>query len=170
MRAGYMPPEQAENPNIQDPHRIVRSTAQPDVLWCQHHGGIWRSGDNARSWQEVTGAPGSSFGFAVAAHPAQAGTAWFVPGVADQQRVPVGGALAVNRTRDGGGSFEALRAGLPQRDCYDLVYRHGLAVDASGDRLLMGSTTGNLWASDDGGDRWVRVPVNLPPIHAVRFD
>lgn len=35
---------------------------------------------------------------------------------------------------------------------------------------VMGSTTGNLWASDDGGDRWVMVPVNLPPIHAVRFD
>ena len=170
MRAAYMPPDLAENPNTQDPHRIVRSPAQPDLLWCQHHGGIWRSGDNARSWQEVTGAPGSSFGFAVAAHPEQANTAWFVPAVADQQRVPARGALAVNRTRDGGRSFEALRAGLPQRDCYDLVYRHGLAVDASGGRLLMGSTTGNLWASDDGGDRWVMVPVNLPPIHAVRFD
>ena len=169
MHATYMPPEQGENPNTQDPHRIVRSPTQPDVLWCQHHNGIWRSGDNARSWQEVTSAPGSSFGFAVAVHPEQADTAWFVPGVADQQRVPVGGALAVNRTRDGGRSFEALRAGLPQRDCYDLVYRHGLAVDATGRRLLMGSTTGNLWASDDGGDRWAMVPASLPPVHAVRF-
>ena len=170
MRAAYMPPEQAENPNTQDPHRIVRSPTQPDVLWCQHHNGIWRSGDNARSWQEITTAPGSSFGFAVAVHPQQADTAWFVPGVADQQRVPIGGALVVNRTRDGGRSFEALRSGLPQQDCYDLVYRHGLAVDASGQRLLMGSTTGNLWASDDGADRWSRVAANLPPIAAVRFD
>ncbi|HWH80941.1 MAG TPA: exo-alpha-sialidase [Burkholderiaceae bacterium] len=170
MRAAYMPPDQAGNPNTQDPHRIVRSPTQPDVLWCQHHNGIWRSADNARSWQEITGAPGSTFGFAVAVHPSQPDTAWFVPGVADQQRVPVGAALQVNRTRDGGRSFEALRAGLPQRDCYDLVYRHGLAVDASGERLLMGSTTGNLWASDDGGERWERLAVDLPPIAAVRFD
>ena len=169
MRAAYMPPDQAGNPSIQDPHRIVRCPAQPDVLWCQHHNGIWRSADDARSWHEVTGAPGSNFGFAVAVHPEHADTAWFVPGVADQQRVPVGAALAVNRTRDGGRSFEALRGGLPQQDCYDLVYRHGLAVDATGRRLLMGSTTGTLWASDDGGERWAALPAKLPPIHAVRF-
>jgi hypothetical protein len=33
----------------------------------------------------------------------------------------------------------------------------------------MGSTTGNLWASDDGGDRWAAVAAHLPPIYAVRF-
>ncbi|MES2098943.1 MAG: exo-alpha-sialidase [Pseudomonadota bacterium] len=169
MRAAYMPPEQADSPNTQDPHRIVRCAAQPEVLWCQHHNGIWRSGDNAASWQEITTAPLANFGFGVAVHPDDADTAWFVPGVADQQRIPVDGALVVNRTRDGGRSFETLRAGLPQQDCYDLVYRHGLAVDASGARLLMASTTGNLWASDDGGNRWAMVQAHLPPIYAVRF-
>jgi hypothetical protein len=168
MRAAYMPPEQAENQNIQDVHRVVRCTAQPDVLWCQHHNGIWRSTDNAASWQEVK-APLSSFGFAVAAHPGEGGTAWFVPAVADERRVPVDGALVVNRTRDGGKSFETLRNGLPQRDCYDLVYRHGLAVAPDGEHLLMGSTTGGLWASADGGDHWQTVSQNLPPIYAVRF-
>jgi hypothetical protein len=169
MRAAYMPPEQADSPNTQDPHRIVRCPAAPDVLWCQHHNGIWRSTDNARSWQEITTAPGSNFGFALAVHPEHADTAWFVPGVADQQRVPIDAALCVNRTRDGGRSFETLRAGLPQRHCYDLVYRHGLAVDTTGHRLLMGSTTGNAWASDDGGERWAQLPAQFPPIHAVRF-
>ncbi len=86
----------------------------PDVLWCQHHNGIWRSTDNARSWQEVQGAPVSSFGFALAAHPQEPGTAWFVPAQADECRVPVDGALVVNRTRDGGRSFDTLRRGLPQ--------------------------------------------------------
>ncbi len=169
MHAAYMPPGQAEDPNTQDPHRIVRCAAEPDVLWCQHHNGIWRSTDNARSWHEVTGVPVAHFGFALAVHPEHADTAWFVPGVADQQRVPVNGALVVNRTRDGGRSFETLRAGLPREHCYDLVYRHGLALDATGQRLLMGSTTGSLWASDDGGDRWAAVAAHLPPIYAVRF-
>ena len=168
MRAAYMPPEQADNPNIQDPHRIVRCAAQPERLWCQHHNGIWRSDDNATSWQEVQ-APLSSFGFAVAVHPNDGDIAWFVPAVADQQRVPVGGALAVNHTRDGGKSFQTLRDGLPQRDCYDLVYRHGLAVAPDGEHLLMGSTTGGLWASADGGEHWQTVSQNLPPIYVVRF-
>ena len=169
MRAAYLPPEQADSPNTQDPHRIERCAGAPDVLWCQHHNGIWRSADNARSWQAVTGAPVSDFGFALAVHPQQPDTAWFVPGQADERRVPVDGALVVNRTRDGGRSFETLRQGLPQRDCWDLVYRHGLALAPDGRSLLMGSTTGGLWASGDAGDRWQAVPLRLPPIYALRF-
>jgi len=169
MQAGYMPPEQAENGNVQDPHCIVRCQARPDVLWCQHHGGIWRSGDNAAHWAEVTASPLSNFGFAVAVHPQDPDTAWFVPGVADQQRVPVAGALVVNRTRDGGRTFDTLRNGLPQSHCYDLAYRHGLAVAGDGRSLLLGTTTGNVWTSGDAGDHWIALSHHLPPVHAVRF-
>jgi hypothetical protein len=169
MRAAYLPPEQADNPNTQDAHLVDRCAAAPDVLWCQHHNGIWRSTDGARSWQEVVDAPLSNFGFAVAAHPTQPDTAWFAPAVKDECRVPLHGAMAVNRTRDGGRTFDTLRDGLPQRDCYDLVYRHGLAVAADGRALLMGSTTGSLWASADAGDTWRTVSLNLPPIFALRF-
>jgi hypothetical protein len=169
MRAAYMPPEQADSPNTQDPHRIERCAGAPDVLWCQHHNGIWRSVDNARHWQEVRGAPVSAFGFALAVHPQQPGTAWFVPAKADECRVPVDGALVVNRTCDGGGSFETLRHGLPQAHCYDLVYRHGLALAPDGRTLLMGSSSGGLWGSGDGGDHWQAVSLHLPPIYAVRF-
>ena len=102
-------------------------------------------------------------------HPGDADTAWFVPATADQRRVPLDGALIVNRTRDGGRSFETLRRGLPQADCYDLIYRHGLAVDPSGQHLLIGSTTGGLWSSGDGGDRWATISSHLPPIYAVRM-
>jgi len=169
MTANYMPPDQAGDQNTQDPHRIVRCTAQPEVLWCQHHSGIWRSVDDGAQWQAVETAPVSSFGFAVAVHPDDGDTAWFVPAQADQCRVPVDGALVVNRTRDGGRSFETLRQGLPQSHCYDLVYRHGLAVGRDGRSLLMGSTTGGLWSSNDAGERWDTVSAQLPMIYAVRF-
>lgn len=169
LNAAYMPPERAGDPRIQDPHRIVRCEAAPEVLWCQHHNGLWRSADNALSWQELTSAPVSQFGFAIAAHPHDPLTAWTVPAVADASRVPVDAALAVQRTRDGGQSFEALRQGLPQADCYDLVYRHGLDVSPDGHHLLMGSTTGHLWASANGGDDWQSVAAHLPPIYALRF-
>ena len=87
----------------------------------------------------------------------------------DELRMPRGGALAVTRTRDGGRSWESLRDGLPQRDAYDLVYRHGLDVDAGGTRLAMGSTTGALWTSDDSGEHWQLVNAHLPPIYSVAF-
>lgn len=169
MRADFMPPERAEDPNIQDPHCIVRCDAAPQVLWCQHHCGIWRSDDGGLHWKEITGVPVSKFGFAVAVHPRDPQTAWFVPAVADQTRVPVDGALVVNRTRDGGLSFETLREGLPQRHAYDLMYRHALAVAGDGRTLMMGSTTGGLWASADGGDAWQALSLHLPMIHAVAF-
>ena len=168
MHAAYMPPDQAENPNTQDPHRVVRCAGAPEVLWTQHHCGIWKSADNAGRWEEVK-APLSSFGFAVAVHPSNPGTAWFVPGVADQRRIPVEGQLVVNRTRDGGKSFETLREGLPQEGCYDLTYRHGLDIAPDGEHLLMGTTTGSLWSTGNGGDSWSTVSNHLPPIYAVRF-
>jgi hypothetical protein len=152
MRADYMPPEMNENEEVQDPHRIVRCPGEPDVLWCQHHNGMWRSTDGGRRWQEITGVPLSHFGFAVAAHSLDGNTAWFVPAQADQRRIPVGAALAVLRTSDGGKSFEVLDRGLPQAHCYDLVYRHALAVDEDGRALIMGSTTGGVWISENGGD------------------
>jgi photosystem II stability/assembly factor-like uncharacterized protein len=168
MRAAYMPPEQAYDPEVQDPHAIARCAARPEVLWCQHHNGIFRSTDGGAHWGELQ-APLSSFGFAVAAHPHDPQTAWFIPAVKDECRVPVDRALAVNRTRDGGASFETLRAGLPQHDCYDLVYRHGLAVDPGGIGLAMGSTTGGVWTSADAGEHWTALPARLAPVYAVRF-
>lgn len=168
MYADYMPEELRGDPNIQDPHRMVRCAAQPDALWVQHHCGIFRSTDDARSWQPIRAQP-SSFGFAVAVHPHDAQTAWFAPAVKDALRVPVDARFVVTRTRDGGASFETLSAGLPQGPAYDLVYRHGLDVDATGTCLAMGSTTGSLWVSENGGERWQQLSANLPPIYCVRF-
>ncbi len=169
MWAAYMPPEKKDAPEIQDPHRIVQCAASPDVFWAQHHNGVFRSTDGMASWHEVTAIEPSGFGFAVAVHPAEPTTAWFVPGVKDECRIPVDGRFVVARTRDGGESFELLREGLPQTHAYDLVFRHALDVDAGGDRLAMGSTTGNLWISEDQGDAWTLVNAHLPPVYAVRF-
>ena len=168
MWAAYLPPEERENPATQDPHRIVRCAAAPDVLWTQHHNGVFRSVDGGQTWREIAIAP-SSFGFAVAVHPTDPDTAWFAPAISDQQRYPVEGRFILTRTRDGGATFERLTAGLPDHESYDLVYRHGLDVDDTGARLAVGSTTGSLWVSDDAGDRWACVNANLPPIHAVRW-
>jgi len=41
-------------------------------------------------------------------------------------------------------------------------------VATDGLSLLMGSTTGSLWASGDGGEHWASVSQHLPPIYAVR--
>jgi len=169
MRAAYMPPQRAEDENIQDPHRVVQCPAAPDVMWVQHHNGIFHSTDAARSWQEITDVKPSTFGFAVAVHPKDPAVAWFVPAIKDECRLPVNGQVVVTRTRDAGRSFDVLRSGLPQRHAYDLIYRHCMDVDSSGDQLAIGSTTGALWVSEDQGDSWKCVSGHFPPVYCVRF-
>lgn len=166
--ATYMPPELAGVKETQDPHRIARCAAAPDTMWMQHHCGIFRSTDTGKTWIQLK-PPGDDFGFAVAAHPGDANTAWFVPGMKDELRMPRDGALAVTRTRDGGKTWESLREGLPQKDAFDLIYRHGLDVDPTGRQLVMGSTTGGLWTSEDAGEHWTLINAHLPPVYAVRL-
>lgn len=169
MRAEYMPPEQADDPDSQDPHLLAHCTSNPDTQWVQHHNGIFKSTDGANTWTEIEKAGPSTFGFAVAIHPEDGNTAWFVPGVKDEIRIPVDGKFVVTRTRDGGENFDVLTKGLPQVDAYDIVFRHGLAVDETGERLVMGSTTGSVWISENSGDDWVTFSTHLPPVYSVRF-
>jgi hypothetical protein len=166
--ATYMPPDQQGKLDSQDPHRVVRCPAAPDVMWMQHHCGIFRSDDAGVTWSQLK-PPGDDFGFAVAVHPKDPQTAWFVPAMKDELRMPRDGAMAVTRTRDGGKTWQSLRGGLPQTDAFDLIYRHGLDVDETGASLAMGSTTGALWTSDNGGEDWRLVNAHLPPVYAVRF-
>ncbi len=169
MSADFMPPDRQLDDAIQDPHRVVRCSTDPDVLWTQHHNGIFRSTDDCRTWQRIETAPVSSFGFALAVHPTDADTAWFVPAEVDEVRIPVDGQMIVNRTSDGGATFNTTRDGLPQQHAYHLVYRHGLDVDGSGQRLAMASTTGSMWCSNDGGEQFQSITDHLPPVACVRW-
>ena len=52
---------------------------------------------------------------------------------------------------------------------HDLVYRHALDIDETGNRLAFGSTAGSLRTTEDQGDAWQCVSANLPPIYSARF-
>ncbi|MCB1520045.1 MAG: hypothetical protein KDJ37_05645 [Hyphomicrobiaceae bacterium] len=169
MRADHVPPELTNDPIAQDVHCLAQCANAPERMWVQHHNGIFVSSDEGRTFTEITDVAPSTFGFPVVVHPRDPDTAWFVPGIKDELRIPHDGQLVVTRTRDGGRTFEKLTSGLPQKHAYDIVYRHGLDIDGSGDRLAFGSTTGGLWVSEDQGDTWENIANTLPPVYAVRF-
>jgi photosystem II stability/assembly factor-like uncharacterized protein len=166
MRLDHTPEPEAEWGH--DTHYLEQCEAEPDHVWQQNHAGIYYSDDAARSWRKVS-APeqGIHFGFPVTADAKHGRTAWVVPARSDQQRMAIEGALFVARTDDGGRSWRALRRGLPQEHAYDVVLRHALANHDG--VVAFGSTTGNLYVSDDGGEGWVAAANNLPPIYSVRF-
>ena len=165
----YMPPERRYDGNVQDVHRIDACAAQPDAMWLQHHGGMFKSVDGGLRWTAIAAPAPSGFGFPVVAHPSDPQRAWFAPAHSDAQRMPVDGRMVVTETRDGGATFTAQGQGLPDRDAYHLVYRHGLACAPDGRTLAIGSTTGGLWISEDGGTSWQCISRDLPPIAVVRF-
>ncbi|HEY0562872.1 MAG TPA: sialidase family protein [Methylophilus sp.] len=162
----YMP-----NPEFEwghDPHFVTSCAAQPDHLWQQNHFGIYYSDNGANSWQKVSlPDAGVNFGFPIAADAQDGRTAWVVPAQADSARMAINGGLFVARTNDGGQSWQTFRKGLPQENAYDIVLRHGL--DAAGDDVCFGSTTGNAYISADRGETWQCLGQNFPPIYSVRF-
>ena len=162
----YLPNPEAEWGH--DPHYVEICRAQPDHMWMQNHCGVFYSSDRAETWKKVDDvSKGVHFGFPVAADQEDGKSAWLVPGKADQHRTAIDGGLFVARTNDGGESWEQLRGGLPQENAFDVVYRH--ALGNSGDLLAFGSTTGNLYVSENRGTSWHPVAHNLPPIYSVRF-
>lgn len=164
--ADFLPDPYAEVGH--DAHFLAGCAADPDVLWQQNHCGIFRSTNGGQKWDAVSQKGNvAHFGFPIAVDANDPDTAWVVPAVSDEIRIAVNGALCVCRTIDGGETWQELRAGLPQRDCYDIVFRH--AFDVAGDDLAFGSTTGNAYVSADRGDSWECLGNNLPPVYSVRF-
>lgn len=151
-----------------DPHFVTVCPGQPDYLWQQNHCGVFYSANAAQSWQKVSKPEaGVHFGFPIAADAHDGRTAWVVPARADMERMAIGGGLCVARTTDGGQTWQTFRKGLPQENAYDIVLRH--ALDASGNRLCFGSTTGNVYLSEDRGESWQCLGNNFPPVYSVRF-
>jgi hypothetical protein len=166
MLMDYLPKPDAEWGH--DPHYIEMCPGQPDHIWQQNHCGVFYSANGAETWTKVSNPnQGVHFGFPVTVDDEDGKTAWVVPGKADSERMAIDGGLFVARTTDGGRSWQELRDGLPQEHAYDVVYRHALA--SSGPRVAFGSTTGNLYISENRGDNWRTVANNLPPVYSVRF-
>lgn len=151
-------------------HGFVRAAeADGDLLYQQNHHGVFRSPDGGRSWEEITAGLPSGFGFAIAAHPRDPLTVWVLPHNGDMAgRYPPDAAAAVWRTRDGGASWEALRDGLPGRDCYFTVLRQAMATDAATPAgVYFGTSTGSVFASHDEGAHWSEIARHLPAIRSV---
>jgi len=149
----------------QDTHMFRRHPRNGDLLWQQNHCGNFRSTDGGKSWTDVTAGLPSRIGFGIALDESDEKVAWTVPMASDEKRVAPGGALVVCRTRDGGRTWEELRKGLPQRHCYDIVFRH--ALDALGGRVALGTTCGRLYVSADRGESFKVAAPCLPPVQSV---
>ncbi len=167
LSAEYLPDKESEVGH--DPHLTVMSASEPSVLWQQNHCGLFKSDDMGRNWHDLSKADGlmSAFGWAVAVDEEDADVAYTVPAESDINRTPHDKRLFVQKTTDGGDSWQTLTKGLPEGDCYDIVYRNALGL--RGKTLAFGSTTGHLYWSTNRGKNWSQLPTHLPPVYSVRL-
>ena len=175
--AGWRPINQGlHSDGIPDPdapvghcvHRIAMHPSRPDVLFMQKHWDVMRTDDAGESWREVSGDLPSDFGFVVDVHAHEPETIYVIPIKSDSQHFPPDGKLRVYRSRTGGGEWEALTKGLPQRDCYVNVLRDAMDVDSAEEcGVYFGTTGGQVYASRDAGDSWEAVVHDLPPVLSV---
>jgi photosystem II stability/assembly factor-like uncharacterized protein len=149
-------------------HRMAMHRSRPDTLFMQKHWDVMRSDDAGATWREVSGNLPSDFGFPIDVHAHEPETVYVVPIKSDSEHYPPEGKLRVYRSRTGGGEWEALTKGLPQRDCYVNVLRDAMAVDALDPcGVYFGTTGGQVYVSADAGDRWTPIVRDLPSVVSV---
>jgi len=166
LKSLYIPDPEAEVGHCV--HRIALHPDRPDTLFMQKHWDVCRSDDAGDHWTEVSGNLPSDFGFPIVVHPREPETIYVVPIKSDAEHYPPDGRLRVYRSRTGGNEWEALTTGLPQENCFHNILRGAMSVDA-GDPcgIYFGTTGGQVYASQDGGDTWHCVAANLPRILSV---
>jgi photosystem II stability/assembly factor-like uncharacterized protein len=148
-------------------HKLVMSP-DSDRLYQQNHVGMHRSDDAGQSWTEITEGLPAEFGFAAAAHPHDRDTFYVIPLDPGHARCMPEGKAAVWRTQDAGSTWQRLANGLPQENAHVGVLREGMAIDTHDEPgVYFGTSTGQVFASADGGESWSEVASYLPAIASV---
>lgn len=167
LQADFMPDK--DDPVVQDPHLVQMSKSSSNILWQQNHCGIFKSDNYGKNWQNLSKAKGikSAFGWAILVDEANPNIAYTIPALSDETRVPTQKKLVVQKTTNGGKRWKTLSKGLPQKYCYDIIYRHAFAKTKK--QLIFGSTTGHVYFSKNSGDSWKQLTYQLAPIYAVEL-
>lgn len=150
-------------------HNMQRAAGAGDLLYQQNHHGVFRSPDGGHTWHSISAGLPSEFGFPIAAHPSDPQTIWTLPLNGDSTgRYPPDAKAAVWRSRNGGESWQAMRHGLPQENCFFTVLRQAMATDSLAPAgICFGTNSGSVFFSRDEGDHFVETARHLPTILGV---
>jgi photosystem II stability/assembly factor-like uncharacterized protein len=166
----YLPEEtRATEPLARCVHNMHRSPTQPERLFMQFHGGVYRSDDGGGSWIDIGEGLPSDFGFPIVVDPADPDSAYVIPLIGAEDRTPPDGAVRVWETRDAGTTWAPRGDGLPDQS-YLTILREAFDNAGEGERmeLYFGATSGEVFGSDDAGATWRQVADHLPPVYSVR--
>ena len=109
----------------------------------------------------------SRFGFPIAVDFNDPKRVYVAPEESGAARLPPDGRFLVWASEDEGRTWAAMGSGLPKRSFYT-VYREGMDTDEEDPSgVYVGTGTGQLYFSKNGGRRWALIADGLPPIFSV---
>lgn len=150
-------------------HKLLLDPKHPDRLWGQAHVGVFRSDDRGAHWEDVTEGLPSFHGFPLALSHHDPDAIFVVPleyGMNNFRVAP--GQFAVWRSTDAGKTWQAMTNGLPGPDDYQSAYREAMDTDGlPSEGVYVGTSNGQMYASNNVGETWQRLPGTLPPIVSV---
>ena len=166
---GYVPEDADERTIALCVHDMKRAPKQPERLFMQFHGGVYRSDDAGASWTNVADGLSSDFGFPAVVDPADPDSMYVIPLAEDDRTMPDGQAR-VWETRDGGANWKARSDGLPEQGAYLTVLRQAFGGRGEGEamELYFGAKSGDVFGSADAGKNWFSATTRLPPVLSVR--
>lgn len=146
-------------------HGIAHDPRRPDRIWRQDHSGVYRTEDGGDRWERCERGLPATFGFPMLRDHAS-GRLFVVPLESDGNRLPVGGRFAAYRSENDGDSWEISGRGWSDAPEYTAVLRNAASGDGEG-RIVLGTTAGTIWTTEDAGDTWRALPHTFPRILAL---
>ena len=168
VKAEFFPGERNFPEFGQCVHKVSRSS-DPDRLYLQNHGGVYRSDNGGDSWDDIAVGLPSEFGFPIVADPHDPDTVFVFPLSDATGRWPVEGHARVWRSRDAGATWEPLGGGDLPDGFFVAVMRDAMCHDGRDPLgLYVGGRNGSVFASADGGGSWQEIIRDLPDVMVVR--
>ncbi|MDE3034736.1 MAG: glycosyl hydrolase [Nitrospirota bacterium] len=161
------------NVAFHDPHCVRLCPGNPDRLYQQNHCGIYRLDRPSDRWVRIgRNMPKQvgDIGFPMVLHPRDPDQVWVFPmdGGTVWPRVSPGGKPAAYVTHNAGKTWVRQDKGFPRSNAWWTVKRQAMTADGCDPvGLYLGTTSGEVWASRNGGASWTCLARHLPEIYSV---
>lgn len=168
--AGFSRKDDGVTPVVEDGHCVhglALDPARHGLLWRQDHSGVYRTEDGGDHWERCENGLPANFGFPMVRDHAS-GRLFVVPLESDGNRLPVDGRFAAYRSDDDGDTWERSGIGWADAPQYTTVLRNAATGNGDG-TIVLGTTGGSIWRTDDAGDHWWSLPHVFPRILAVEL-